>query len=448
MTPLLAVLSRSDSFAEFWPRLANSANATPAIVDSMAALLALPTPCGIIIAAAGMEHQVLDDLDEIRSKFEARVCVAGVSTDHRLAIALLKSGADDYFALPGDLITMRSWAIAQSERLATAERVEAMAGRHRKRYDFSRMIGQSPCLAGALDLACKIIPRPTATILVTGETGTGKELLARAIHYNGPRATKPFVEVNCAALPDNLLESELFGYEAGAFTDARSAKPGLFEVASAGTLFLDEIGDLPFGLQGKILRVIEEKQVRRVGGLRTIDVDVRIIAATHLDLGLAVKEKRFREDLFFRLNLVPIRLPALRERADDVLILAEHFLERFGPEYERPGLSLSPDVKRALLDYDWPGNVRELRNVIERAVLLGDGPLTTGDLFSGEDPIGSGRDTLLPFPASIREIEAAAARAAVDRSGGNKTRAAAMLKISRKYLYELLNDAEVARAGA
>lgn len=435
----LSVLARSDSFSEFWPKLANTAKADLVVADSVAELLAAGEPIGLLVAAAGAEYEVMEDVEELAAKFFAPICVVGAATEHRLPISLLRAGADDYFALPDDIGALRSWTVERAERSVTVERVEAFVAEHRQRYDFSRMIGESPCLADALKRASRVIPFTTSTVLITGETGTGKELLARAIHYNGNRATKPFVEVNCAALPENLLESELFGYEAGAFTDARNPKPGLFEVAHTGSLFLDEIGDLPLSLQGKVLRVLEERRVRRLGGLRSIDVDVRVISATNVDVRAAVASRAFREDLLYRLNVVPIRLPPLRERGDDVLLLARHFLDRFTTEYERPGLTLGPAVRRALLAHPWPGNIRELRNVIERAVLLCDGDIRPDDLFSADDPgpliAGNG---VLPFPASIREIEVAAAHAAVDQHGGNKTRAAAMLKISRKYLYELL----------
>lgn len=440
MQPHLAVLSRSDSFCEFWPKLARSAQADLVVAETVAELLAAGEPFGLLVSAAGVEYEVVQDVEDLSAKFFAPICVVGAATEHRLPIALLRAGAEDYFALPDDIGALRAWAIDKGERAVTVQRVEAVAAEHRQRYDFSKMIGQSQCFTAALDRACKVIPFTASTVLITGETGTGKELLARAIHYNGNRATKPFMEVNCAALPENLLESELFGYEAGAFTDARNPKPGLFEVAQGGTLFLDEIGDLPLSLQGKVLRVLEERRIRRLGGLRSIDVDVRVISATNVDLRLAVQNGRFREDLLYRLNIVPMRLPPLRERGEDVLLLARHFLERFSGEYGKPGLTLNPPVRKALLAHTWPGNIRELRNVVERAVLLGEGDLKPDDLFSGEDagPPRAG-DGVLPFPATIREIEVAAAHAAVDQHGGNKTRAAAMLRISRKYLYELLS---------
>jgi DNA-binding NtrC family response regulator len=281
-------------------------------------------------------------------------------------------------------------------------------------------------------------------VLVTGETGTGKELLAQAIHYNGPRGAQPFVELNCAAVPAGLLETELFGHERGAFTDARSAKPGLFEAADGGTLFLDEIGDLPLTLQGKILKALEEKQVRRVGAVRGREVDVRIIAATHVDLPQAVRRGEFREDLYYRLSVIPIHLPALRERGEDVLLLAEHFLRSLGEQYDLTPPTLSPSIRRALLTHAWPGNVRELRNGIERALLLGDGDLDPADLFpAGAGPAsGRGGDGRLPFPATLAELERSAAQAMMEHMEGNKSAAAEALGISRSRLYRLLEGTD------
>jgi transcriptional regulator with PAS, ATPase and Fis domain len=247
------------------------------------------------------------------------------------------------------------------------------------------------------------------------------------------------VEINCAAIPANLLESELFGHEKGAFTDARSAKPGLFEAAHGGTLFLDEIGHLPFELQGKVLKAIEEKRIRRVGAVAMKEVDVRIIAATHVDLTSAVARGEFREDLFYRLSVVPIHLPPLRERGEDVLLLARHFLLSLGEQYGIAPPPLTPEMRGTLLAHRWPGNVRELRNALERALLLGEATLTSGDLF--HRPVASAASSgPLPFPAPLAEIERAAARVMLDRFGGNKKAAADALAISRSRLYRLLDD--------
>ncbi|HEV2148338.1 MAG TPA: sigma 54-interacting transcriptional regulator, partial [Longimicrobiaceae bacterium] len=347
------------------------------------------------------------------------------------------------FALPGDLDALRS-EVAERARRRDAR---AAGGRHaaaeRAAFDFGRVVGESPLLRAALDRASRIIPRDRATVLLTGETGTGKELLAQAIHYNGPRAAQPFVELNCTAIPAGLLESELFGHERGAFTDARTAKPGLFEAAHGGTLFLDEIGDLPLALQGKLLKVLDDKEVRRLGALRPREVDVRIVAATHVELEDAVARGEFREDLFYRLSVVPIHLPPLRDRGEDVILLAEHFLRTLARQYDLPVPPLDPPLRRALLAHSWPGNVRELRNGIERALLLGDGVLDPADLFPRARAASpAARGGPIPFPAPMDEIERAAAVAMMEQMDGNKSAAAEALRISRSRLYRLLDEVE------
>jgi DNA-binding NtrC family response regulator len=245
-------------------------------------------------------------------------------------------------------------------------------------------------------------------------------------------------------VPAGLIESELFGHERGAFTDARTAKPGLFEAADGGTLFLDEIGDLPLVLQGKILKALEEKQVRRVGAVRGREVDVRIIAATHVDLAQAVRRGEFREDLYYRLSVIPIHLPPLRERGDDVVLIAEHFLRSLGGQYGIDPPSISPEIRRALLTHPWPGNVRELRNSIERALLLGEHALDPADLFPAAAPSGEGHPGggVLPFPATLTDIVRSAAVAMTERMDGNKSAAAEALGISRSRLYRLLEGGD------
>ena len=346
-----------------------------------------------------------------------------------------------YFALPGDQELVRSWLRERSEWLRARTSRSAFAAAEAARYRFEGIRGDSPALHAALDRAARIIPHGSVTVLLTGETGTGKELVARAIHYNGPRREAPFVDVNCAAIPDQLLESELFGHEKGAFTDATSAKPGLFEVANGGTLFLDEIGHLPLSLQGKLLRALEERQIRRVGGAKAIHVDVRIVAATHVDLGAAAKRGEFREDLFHRLNVVPITLPPLRARRTDIPALARYFLSRFAKEYGVAEPSLSPAAERALAARDWPGNVRELRNVMERTVLLTNKRMLMPDDFVEEPRAerASANGFPLPFPATLSEITRAAALAMLELTGGNKSVTARRLGISRPRLQRLLD---------
>jgi two-component system, NtrC family, response regulator AtoC len=281
------------------------------------------------------------------------------------------------------------------------------------------------------------------TVLVLGETGTGKELAARAIHDESPRAARPFVEINCAALPSALLEAELFGYERGAYTDARTAKPGLFEVAEGGTLFLDEIGHMDLVLQVKLLKAIEDKCVRRLGALHPRYIRTRIIAATNRDLVAAIAEGAFRQDLYFRVKVLTIELPPLRARADDVLLLARHFLEEFACRYARPAKRLSPEAESRLLSHTWPGNVRELAHVMERAALLPGGwtvDVEQLDLYGGRcAPVVVRRDQTVQVDFSqggivLEEVERQLIIEALRASRGNRTRAAALLGVSRDTL--------------
>ncbi len=439
MTPTLGVFALSDSFERVWPELAASAGAELRLLTRAADLPAAGL-CGLVIAAGGLEAKAETLLRELQAAGLPDTVIVGAQVDGRLALRLGRAGAADVFVLPDDLTLLRNWVAERVDRSVAAARAQELAAAERETYDFSRMIGNSPGLCAALSVAAKVIQRGSATVLITGETGTGKELLAEAIHFNGPRASRPFVEVNCAALPAQLLEAELFGYEKGAFTDARAAKPGLFEAAHGGTLFLDELGDLSVELQSKLLKAIEEKRVRRLGSLKTVDVDVRIIAATHRDLRVAVREGKFRQDLYYRLTVVPIHLPALRDRADDVLLLAERFIDHFSEEYGMPRPELTPRIKAALSGHAWPGNVRELRNAIDRATLLGNGVLRLEDLFLNDAPRDPPSGGGLPFPAPMETIEKAAAAGMLERMEGNKSAAAEALGISRARLYRLLED--------
>ncbi|HYW06898.1 MAG TPA: sigma 54-interacting transcriptional regulator [Longimicrobium sp.] len=430
----LRVVALSESFGELWPQLAASAGVELAAEGGAEGGEHV---CATLLAAGGAEAAALAYLAHSDRDGDA-TAVVGADTGHRVAAATVRAGADDYFALPGDLAPLHSWVEARAERCARAARAERLVADERAEFDFAQIIGRSPRLREALERAKRVIPQGAATVLIRGETGTGKDLLAQAIHYHGPRAAHPFVEVNCAALPANLMEAELFGYEKGAFTDARAAKPGLLETAHRGTLFLDEIGDLALELQAKLLRVLDKKRVRRLGSVRDQEVDVRIIAASHLDLSAQVRERRFREDLFYRLNVIALVLPPLRERGDDVVLLAEHFADHFSRDYAVPRPAFTPAVRRALASHSWPGNVRELRNSIERATILGGGTLREDDLFPAGLAAAPSGEGPLPFPATLDQIQRAAARAMLEECGGNKTRAAERLGVSRKGLYALL----------
>jgi DNA-binding NtrC family response regulator len=433
--PLLALLSLSDSFSEVWSQLARECGLDLVVVEH-ASELAGRGAAAAIVAAGGAEEE-LEAVVRSLGSGPVEVAAVGALPNHRIAATVVRAGACEYFAIPADLALLKSWLAERAERPRQRERRAQFAEAERAKYRFAGILGDSAALRAALARAARVIPHPQVTVLITGETGTGKELVARAVHYNGPRREQPFVDVNCAALPDHLLESELFGHEKGAFTDASSAKPGLFEMANGGTLFLDEIGHLPLQLQGKILRALEERTIRRVGGTRTVPVDVRVIAATHVDLAGAVKRGAFREDLYYRLNVVPIELPALRARREDVLPLARHFLQRFATEYDVPVPALTPAAERELLSRDWPGNVRELRNLMERATLLSiDGVLDAGDLVEPTRAQAAGG---LPFPATIGELQRAAAREMLSLCAGNKSEAARRLGISRPRLQRLLD---------
>jgi DNA-binding NtrC family response regulator len=434
----LHLLSLSDSFGALWPELAAETGLTIVPVPEASMFPSLTSGLAVV-NGAGVEETLPDVLRRVATG-TVEVAAIGAVPSHRLAVQVVRAGAAEYFALPDDIAAFRSWLRDRAERLAGRDRRSSFAHREGEKYRFEGMIGGSDALRTALDRAARVIPHGGVTVLIAGETGTGKELLARAIHYDGPRREAPFVDVNCAAIPEQLLESELFGHEKGAFTDASAAKPGLFEVAHGGTLFLDEIGHLPLGLQGKLLRVLEERAIRRVGGTRNIAVDVRIIAASHVDLVRAVERREFREDLYYRLNVVQLELPPLRHRRDDILPLARHFLVKFASEYALPVPGLAPSAERALHSAPWPGNIRELRNVIERALLLGSGAeLDAGDV---EPPAATGSpgEGVLPFPATMGEVIGAAAHEMLALCGGNKSDAARRLGISRSRLQRLLDN--------
>ena len=433
----LLLVRLTDSFSDFWPLLAVELDVP--LVEWRPAEGESPPPGAavILLAAGGAESGLSSFVAGLTVPSDVPILAVGAAASHRIAAQVVAAGAADYFALPEDRDALREVVTAGVARRRGALARSAMAQLEAQAHAFREIVGESPALREALERAARVLPHSDATVLITGETGTGKELLARALHYGGPRAAAPFIELNCAAIPAQLLESELFGHERGAFTDAKTAKPGLFEAADGGSLLLDEINRLAPELQSKLLRALEDKTTRRLGATTTRRVDVRIIAATNADLGAEVREGRFREDLFYRLNVVSLRLPALRERGDDVVLLAETFLRKFSTQYGLPEPALNPDVRRTLLAHSWPGNVRELRNAIERALLLSPpGELSLRELTPGDVPVaGTGA---LPFPAPLHEIVRAAARAMLDATGSNRSEAARRLGISRSRLQRLL----------
>ncbi|MEP6572339.1 MAG: sigma-54 dependent transcriptional regulator [Gemmatimonadota bacterium] len=391
----------------------------------------------LLVMAGGAESEALDRLAAIRPA-PVPCYVIGAATDHRLAAAAVQRGASDYFALPEDLGVLRR-SIEREGREAKG-RIDArqFAAEERSAAGFDTMVGKSPALRRTLEQAARVAAHRDVTVLIGGETGTGKELLARAVHYHSPRAAGPFVEINCAAIPENLLESELFGHEKGAFTGAGTSKPGLFELAHDGTVFLDEIGHLPLQLQPKLLRALEGHEVRRVGGQQSRRVDVRVIGATHVNLAEAVQRGEFREDLYYRLHVVALTLPPLRERDGDVELLAETFIARLAASYGMPLPVLTPESRAALRGYAWPGNVRELRNAVERALVLSPPGTLRFEELGAIRPVSAPREGRLPFPASLAEITRAAINATLQLVGGNKSEAARRLGISRPRLQRIL----------
>ena len=360
------------------------------------------------------------------------------------AIEAIKQGAYDYLAKPFKkeeikLVVQRSLDHSQLVRENTRYRDELKG-----REDWSPLVGSSPAMLEVYKLVARV-SEGRSTVLLQGESGTGKELIARAIHANSPRREKPFIPVNCGALPDTLLESEMFGYEKGAFTGAVGTKAGLFEAASGGTLFLDEIGDLSPALQVKLLRVMQDQEVRRVGGTTSLKVDVRIIVATNRDLEQFVKEGKFRDDLFYRLNVVRITLPTLAERKEDIPMLAHHFLQKYAGGSARAVRGFLPDTMALLKQYRWPGNVRELENAIERAVSLSHGPLLTpddlpaalrqfGSQFGDKTEVSDQHDEVC---LTLEEVEKRHLIRVLKETKGNKVRAAKILGIDRRTLYRM-----------
>jgi two-component system response regulator AtoC len=364
------------------------------------------------------------------------------------AVEALKLGAFDYVTKPFDQAEFRTV-------VGKAARTRELSQKHvsgdpdqRGRY---RIIGQSGPMHGVYDVLEKVADTPS-TVLITGESGTGKELIARALHENSSRKNKPFVSVNCAAIPPDLLESELFGYERGAFTGAVTSKPGRFELAHGGTLFLDEIGEIPVSMQVKLLRALQEQQFERVGGIKTITVDSRLVTATNRDLKESIADGGFREDLYYRLNVVHVHLPPLRDRPSDIPLLVEHFVQKFNAKLGRATTGFEDAAMQQLLRYDWPGNIRELENVVERCMIFAeDGEVGAQHLPAelGEFEAGLGTSaTPTPGATGLKEavreatlkLEREFIGRALDQTGGNVTHTARLLKISRKSLQNKMKE--------
>lgn len=358
----------------------------------------------------------------------------------RVAVDALKAGAYDYIAKPYELDELRKVLENAAEKIKLRREVlelkAVIAGEEKL------LLGTSKAMEQVRELIAKVAPTDV-TVLITGDSGTGKELVACAIHQQGPRAEEPFVALNCAALPKDLIESELFGYKKGAFTGAIQDTPGKFELAQGGTLFLDEIGDMSLDTQARVLRTIEDRQVTPLGSTTNVKTDVRILAATNHDLQAAIAENHFREDLYYRLRVVEIELPPLCQRGDDVLILADHFLKLFSSRHEKPGLTLSPSSAKLLKNYSWPGNVRELRNVIESTVVLStdtiDESVLESALSTQAHPYSlQGRTFQEAKQDYVVPVEQSLIEEALENSKGNITRAADLLGMKRQYLQQKL----------
>ncbi|MBI4466742.1 MAG: sigma-54-dependent Fis family transcriptional regulator [Acidobacteria bacterium] len=370
--------------------------------------------------------------------------------------AAIKLGAYDFVSKPLEFDELSVTVENALEASELRRQVRTLRDEVRKRMGYHEVVGDSKTIREVMSFVLKVARSEASTILITGESGTGKDLVAKVLHYESSRAEKPFVAINCSAIPETLLEAELFGHERGAFTDAKALKKGLFEVADQGTLFLDEIGEMSPFLQAKLLRVLEDHSFRRVGGIRDLSADVRVIATSNRDLELAVREKRFREVLFYRLSVVSLTLPPLRERKEDILPLAEFFVRHYSQKFRKPVEGMTPELERALLNYDWPGNIRELKNAIERAMILEESVRLTPTYLPirviapettrpGGKEAGGSWQTLpdgrrVPrweIPAggtSLEEVERMLVEQALKQARGNQSLAARLLAISRDAL--------------
>jgi DNA-binding NtrC family response regulator len=384
--------------------------------------------------------ETLKNLKELVPEAEILMMTAYATVD--TAVQAMKEGAFDYLVKPfdPDEVELQIKKIVAHKELVLENIL--LRQKLEEKYEYDEIIGKSEAMQEVFELISRAAPTDS-TVLITGESGTGKELVAQAIHGNSPRCYMPFIAVSCGALPDTLLESELFGYEKGAFTGAEHAKKGRFEMADRGTLFLDEIGDVSLKTQVDLLRVLQHREFRRLGGEELIKVDVRILAATNRDLQKLIREERFREDLFYRLNVVSIHLPPLRERREDIPLLAETFIQRYALELNREPVKIAPLALRLLMGYDWLGNVRELENVIERALVIGRGKEITAD------DLPFSRRELEPqtFPKSLKMMEKVHIERILDEAGWNISRAARELDIDRQTLYNKIEKYKIQKRG-
>jgi DNA-binding NtrC family response regulator len=352
------------------------------------------------------------------------------------AVAALRLGAFDFICKPINYDELQAAVRNGLETNRLRDTLHRVQSYNKKRFSFDMIIAESPQMRELLQVVQRVAESEVSCVVLQGESGVGKDLIAKAVHYQSARAENPFVAINCAAIPETLMEPELFGHEKGAFTDARTQKKGVFELADGGTLLLDEIGELSLGLQAKLLRVLEEQQFRRVGGVQNVTVDVRIIAATNRDLEEEVKQGRFRADLFYRLSVVQITLPPLRERKEDILLIADHLIKNFNLKMKKSITGLAPETKKLFLEYSWPGNVRELRNTIEHAMIFEQDQYLTPkflhDRIIRPVPLAAGGAVAGALGTmTLEEVERDLIKQALDRVNWNQTRAAELLGISR-----------------
>jgi len=408
----------------------------------------------------------LEVLEKIRKSWpDVPVIMMTAFTNVETAIQAMRLGAHNYVSKPFTLDEMMVVVEKALETRRLRSEIDRLRSTQQNEFGFDRILARSPSMAEIVRLLRHLAESEARTILLQGESGTGKDLAAKVIHFNGPRAKRPFMNITCTALPESLLESELFGHEKGALTDAHQPKPGIFELADGGTIYLDEIGDMPMALQSKLLRFLEEKAFRRVGGTKDLHVDVCIIAATNRDMRALVNEGRFREDLFYRLNVFPITLPPLRQRPEDIELLAGAFIRMFNREFRKAIKGIEPAALAVMQAHRWPGNVRELRNLIERAMLLARaGSLTMADLpadirqpaaaphgmpaaphgmpaapaATAEPAASPPAIRLGPEGVDLREVERLLVQQALEQAHGNQSQAAAMLRMSRdQFRYRL-----------
>ena len=417
-------------------------------------------PAAVLLDIDLPDGSGLDVLRQIKHERPETIVImitGNVQVDN--TISALRGGAYDFIGKPVSLEELRVTIRNGIEAHHLRREVEQVRKERAREFNFRQIVGESPAMKKMLSLAAKVAESEVSSVLLQGESGTGKDLVAKAIHYGSQRAEHPFIAINCAALPATLIESELFGYEKGAFTDAKARKEGLFEQAEGGTLLLDEIGELELALQAKLLRVLEEGMFRRVGGLKDIPLDVRVLAASNRDLKSESEAARFRLDLYYRLSIIQIDIPPLRERGDDVLLLSQHYIETIGSKLRLRNKikSLSTEVASLFRRYNWPGNVRELRNVIERALILEDNETITTEYLPaallGTPANSSSNSENMPaqfsLPTegiSLEEAELSFVSQAIEQSGGNQTRAAELLGISRDQLRYRLKKLEEVRS--